>query len=135
MGTPRTGDGVARVALLAVAVLALDMLTKILLPTPAWALHEHTRQWQFTALACVIVFALLTVSRPLALGAALMLAGTLANLLDSLDGTVANPYVRDFGHGNVAFNSADVALYAGGVALWCSLVLMMSRSLRARRLA
>lgn len=132
-----TGDGFSRASLIILAgVLALDAITKTLITTPEWALHGRAQGWQFTALACVIVFAVIAVCcPPLAVGANLLAAATLANLLDSLDGQVRNPIVHDFGSGNVAFNAADVALYAGAVALWASLVLLICRSVRALRQA
>lgn len=125
MRTPGSAPGskrptVSRALLVAGSVVALDALTKIILVTPPWAFHPQSREWQLTALAAALAVGLMMLYPRTAIPAALLSAGVAANLLDSIwdGGVVSNPFILiTVGNGPVAFNLADVSLYAGAVAM------------------
>lgn len=115
---------------LAVAVVAVDQLTKLLLPTPEWAWHYLDHSWRWSALTALILPAAMMLWRPVLLPAALFAGGIGGNLLSLVVfGRVANPFVVEHGGTLTAFNVADVSIIAGDVALvlalpWMALSIM-----------
>jgi hypothetical protein len=119
------------------AVLALDVATKHLFVAAAWTNHYQPRSWQISAVLALLIPLALIFYRPAALGAALLLAGVLGNLLDSLaGGGVRNPFVVGAHGGSLAFNVADVSLVLGGLAVVAAMPLLaydLAHRLRRRR--
>ena len=114
MSSPRTTP-------LVLTVVAADLVLKACLTTPAWAVHRQTYDWRVTAALGLLIPAALLLYRPTALGGALLLAGVLGNLIDSLgDGAVLNPFVLRWGDAVFAFNLADVSLIVGSMLVLCA---------------
>jgi hypothetical protein len=102
---------------LVVSLIAVDFFTKLVIDTPDWAWHYREPGWRWSAMAALVVVAPLMLWKPLAIPAALFFAGVAGNLLSSVRGDVANPFVIDRGTSLVAFNFADVVLISAFAAL------------------
>lgn len=95
-------------------LIVADQAVKAMLPTPEWGWDPKG----FSA-AHMLGFAacgLLIAYRPTRLGGTIMAAGMASNVISSLHGRVANPFVVN----DIAFNLADCLLLAGFVVLLCS---------------
>ena len=99
-------------ALICVTLVAADQLLKGTLPTPYWGWHEKDYTVASTMMAvalCLILVAYV----PVRIAGTLLLAGLAGNTISAFRGPVANPFVV----GDLAFNSADIMLYAGFAAI------------------
>jgi lipoprotein signal peptidase len=107
--------------LVLVGVFLLDWLSKSVLLTPHWALHATDTTWRLTTVPMLLCCALGLLYRPLALAAALALAGGLGNFADARDGVVSNPLIVQPPNTTLlSFNLADVSIVVGCVLLVCA---------------
>lgn len=97
--------------LILAGLLALDLATKYILTTPEWAWHPRTSGWQLTAVVCAVLFSLLLMHPVTRLPGAVLIAGSLGNLIDSFNPQgIHNPFVMYRDDIQTAFNLADVYL-------------------------
>ena len=121
----------------AVVLVAVDQVVKATVSTPWWAFHHRSHGWVALSIAVLVGACFLTLvpSRAVALGAGVMSAGAIGNLVSArLDGNwVPNPFaIGDFQRG-FAFNLADVFFLVGNMVLMSALIVMIVR--RRDRLA
>lgn len=112
-----------RPLMVAGTVLVVDLLSKEMLVTPDWAQHYREPRWQVEALVASLLAFVVVVWNPWSIGAAFLLGGVSANLISSLSGPIANPFVVHL----VAFNAADVALFFGAIVFVLEAPLMAHR--------
>ena len=102
----------------AFVLLAIDQVTKTVLPTEDWAWHDRTMWYAAYGLVMSVGLAIVFFCvPPLRLFAALCWVGTFGNALSALHSPIANPYVW----GIVAFNTADVYLAVAAIVLLASI--------------
>lgn len=121
-----------RALLIFAAVVALDAATKAVLYTPQWAEHVRGPGWQTGAAGGITIAAVLLLFARLRVAGALVIAGVAGNLISALNGPVANPFMLQHGTTQVAFNLADVALFAGAAAAFIAAPLMINDLIRGR---
>jgi lipoprotein signal peptidase len=97
----------------ALALAAIDLVVKALVPTSAWDFHQRSHAWSVFALvllAVLLLFAILP-SRLVAAAAGVVAGGVIGNVFSAYrhDGRVPNPLVA----GSVAFNCADLFILLG----------------------
>ncbi len=113
---------------LLVVLLLADAASKTFITTHPWAEHHgRSTQWQLEGLA-IVVAALLLCWLPTGLTRLVWVyaaVGVTSNVVDSFDGSVANPFVIPHSGGRLAFNLADVYLEAAMV-MAIPLVLLQS---------
>jgi uncharacterized membrane protein (DUF4010 family) len=106
----------------AIAVAALDLVVKHVLPTHVIDVHQRSHAWSVLTFVLLVIVVALTVlpSRLAALAAGLVAGGILGNLTSALvrGGRIPNPLVV----GNLAFNVGDVFVIAGVPLLMVALV-------------
>lgn len=107
-------NGLVTVLLVVPSLVVIDQWTKHSLTTPDWAWHPRPDSiylYKAFGLALAIPFLFFSITR---LAAMLMAAGTIGNLVSLLatDNRVANPFVMQDGDTRIAFNVADLLLFA-----------------------
>jgi hypothetical protein len=116
---------------LCLSLSCVDLWTKLLIPTPEWALHQRSLLW---AIGCAVLLAgLFPLSRlpsnAVIFGAGLLSGGVLGNLIsagfDHLE--VPNPLLLTTAHGGVAFNAADTFILGGNLVLIVALCDLLLR--------
>ena len=110
-------NGMIRAAMIVLPLLALDQLTKNILNTPDWGWHSQPTSWIISPLlGCALALPFLRFNHA-RLPACLFIAGCIGNLTSFLvTNKIANPYVIQRGADTVAFNTADLCLFASVAA-------------------
>lgn len=122
-----------RAVVAALAVLALDAATKVYFDTPQWALHHRSERWQFSLILMYLLLVPILLFPPTRVAGAVLGAATTANLVDSLNGSIRNPFVVSKGGAFTAFNVADIALYVGALLLIPGFMLLVGTVIHGRR--
>ncbi|HEY2542817.1 MAG TPA: hypothetical protein VGH92_07155 [Gaiellaceae bacterium] len=115
----------------AVALAAVDLVVKAVVPADAAFAHHRTPAWMGLSVGILVVVLLSTrlPSRLFALGAGVFVSGILGNLSSAAlhHGLIPNPFVA----GNVAFNLADTFVLGGALLVG---IAAMRLALRHREL-
>lgn len=121
-----------RAVLAAAAVVVVDALTKTLIATPPWGMHDSPPERLPLAVVCFaggIVAAILVPQ--LAAPIAVVLAGAASNIAWASVGPVPNPFYIGDDLGGFAWNAADMALVGGFVWMVVVVASAWSRQVRS----
>jgi lipoprotein signal peptidase len=107
-----TSEGVRAGALLG----AIDLVTKVAIPTPSIVQHPTDASWVKVATATLLVtVGALAYHRALGWPIIVVGVGCLGNAIDGLDGLVQNPLTLDVAGGTLGLNVADMLIVTGVV--------------------
>jgi len=99
------------------ALVSFDQWTKSYLVTEDWAWHESTLPpWPLFMLVILVGAVAFLIPR-MRIPSAICIAGVIGNGISIMAGDVANPLQVNTGAGIVAFNMADVYLYAAVIGM------------------
>ena len=117
---------------IALALAAVDLWVKLLLPTPDWALHQRSNVW-FVG-SCLLLVAALPLARlrsnSVTLAAGIFNGGVLGNLISASDHhlVVPNPILIGDRTNGIAFNLADAFILTGNLMLMATLIALTIRN-------
>jgi hypothetical protein len=118
--------------LITTALAAIDLWSKLLLPTPEWALHQRSNIWFIGS--CLLLVAALPLARlpstSVTIAAGIFNGGVLGNVLSASDDhlVVPNPILIGSQVNGVAFNLADLFILTGNLMLMATLILLVIRN-------
>ena len=117
---------------IAMALAAVDLWVKLLLPTPDWALHQRSNVWFIGS--CLLLVAALPLARlrsnSVTLAAGIFNGGVLGNLISASDHhlVVPNPILIGDRTNGIAFNLADAFILTGNLMLMATLIALTIRN-------
>jgi hypothetical protein len=114
------------------ALAAVDLWSKLLLPTPSWALHQRSGVWfagSLFLLAAAPALARLQ-SMSVTIAAGIFNGGVLGNVLSASDDhlVVPNPILIGDRVNGIAFNLADAFILTGNLMLMATLMALVIRN-------
>jgi hypothetical protein len=118
--------------LITTTLAAVDLWTKLLLPTPHWALHQRSNVWFIGS--CLLLVAALPLARlpstSVTIAAGIFNGGVLGNVLSASDDhlVVPNPILIGSQVNGVAFNLADLFILSGNLMLMATLTVLVIRN-------
>jgi hypothetical protein len=117
--------------LITTTLAAIDLWSKLLLPTPEWALHQRSNIW-FIGSCFLLVGALPLAKLPsntVSVAAGIFNGGVLGNVLSASDNhlVVPNPILIGSQVNGVAFNLADLFILTGNLMLMGALIVLVIR--------
>jgi hypothetical protein len=118
--------------LITTTLAAIDVWSKLLLPTPEWALHQRSNIWFIGS--CLLLVAALPLARlpstSVTIGAGIFNGGVLGNVLSASDDhlVVPNPILIGNQVNGVAFNLADLFILTGNLMLMGALIVLVIRN-------
>jgi hypothetical protein len=117
---------------IALALAAVDLWVKFVLPTPEWALHQRSNVWFFGS--CLLLVAALPLARlrsnTVTVAAGIFNGGVLGNLISASDDdlVVPNPILIGNHTNGIAFNLADAFILTGNLMLMATLIALTIRN-------
>jgi hypothetical protein len=118
--------------LITTTLAAIDLWSKLLLPTPEWALHQRSNIWFIGS--CLLLVAALPLarlpSRSVTVAAGIFNGGVLGNVISASDDhlVVPNPFLIGTRVNGVAFNLADLFILTGNLMLMGALIVLVIRN-------
>jgi lipoprotein signal peptidase len=118
--------------LITTTLAAIDLWSKLLLPTPEWALHQRSNIWFIGS--CLLLVAALPLARlpstSVTIAAGIFNGGVLGNVLSASDDhlVVPNPILIGSRVNGVAFNLADLFILTGNLMLMATLIVLVIRN-------
>jgi hypothetical protein len=118
--------------LITTTLAAIDLWTKLLLPTPHWALHQRSNIWFIGS--CLLLVAALPLARlpstSVTVAAGIFNGGVLGNVVSASDDhlVVPNPILVGDQVNGVAFNLADLFILSGNLMLMVALIVLVIRN-------
>ena len=120
------------VLLITTTLAAIDLWSKLLLPTPEWALHQRSNLWFIGS--CLLLVAAPALARlkstSVTIAAGIFNGGVLGNVLSASDDhlVVPNPILIGNHVNGVAFNLADLFILSGNLMLMAALIVLVIRN-------
>ena len=118
--------------LITMSLAAIDLWSKLLLPTPEWALHQRSNIWFIGS--CLLLVAAPALARlrstSVTIAAGIFNGGVLGNVLSASDDhlVVPNPILIGNQVNGVAFNLADLFILGGNLMLMAALIVLVIRN-------
>jgi lipoprotein signal peptidase len=118
--------------LITASLAAIDLWSKLLLPTPEWALHQRSNIWFIGS--CFLLVAALPLARlpstTVTIAAGILNGGVLGNVVSASDDhlVVPNPILIGNQVNGVAFNLADLFILSGNLMLMVTLIVLVIRN-------
>ena len=118
--------------LITTTLAAIDLWSKLLLPTPEWALHQRSNIWFIGS--CLLLVGALPLARlpstTVTIAAGIFNGGVLGNVLSASDDhlVVPNPILIGNRVNGVAFNLADLFILSGNLMLMVALIVLVIRN-------
>lgn len=114
------------------ALAAVDLWSKLLLPTPSWALHQRSGAWFAGSLFLLVAAPALARLRStsVTIAAGIFNGGVLGNVLSASDDdlVVPNPILIGNHVNGIAFNLADAFILTGNLMLMATLMTLVIRN-------
>lgn len=121
--------------LISLTLAAVDLWSKLLLPSPEWALHQRSNIWFIGSCALLVAAPALARLRStsVTIAAGIFNGGVLGNVLSASNDhlVVPNPILIGNQINGVAFNLADLFILSGNLMLMTALIVLVIRN-RAR---
>ena len=118
--------------LITTTLAAIDLWSKLLLPTPEWALHQRSNIWLIGSLLLLVAAPALArlPSTSVTIAAGIFNGGVLGNVLSASDDhlVVPNPILIGSQVNGVAFNLADLFILTGNLMLMATLIALVIRN-------
>jgi lipoprotein signal peptidase len=118
--------------LITTTLAAIDLWSKLLLPTPDWALHQRSNIWFLGSLLLLVAAPALArlPSTSVTVAAGIFNGGVLGNVLSASDDhlVVPNPILIGSRVNGVAFNLADLFIMSGNLMLMAALIVLVIRN-------
>lgn len=121
--------------MITLTLAAVDLWSKLLLPSPEWALHQRSNIWFIGSCALLVAAPALARLRStsVTIAAGIFNGGVLGNVLSASNDhlVVPNPILIGNQINGVAFNLADLFILSGNLMLMTALIVLVIRN-RAR---
>ena len=118
--------------LISLTLAAVDLWSKLLLPSPEWALHQRSNIWFIGSCALLVAAPALARLRStsVTIAAGIFNGGVLGNVLSASNDhlVVPNPILIGNQINGVAFNLADLFILSGNLMLMAALIVLVIRN-------